>query len=151
MDEDSFRSIYHDVNPHRCVFEKSINARRCDCRLKQRFMLAGREGVSCARASAVPLCAGYLEAMRQGSRFCLGLTRVEGSLPHSQEMRVQVGGLLALQAELFPDQTAATEVYDIAQLLERAVRRYGAIDALPYATLVRGVVSFNLPRRGSSR
>ncbi|MGF1546675.1 MAG: hypothetical protein ACFCUG_05080 [Thiotrichales bacterium] len=151
MDEDSFRAIYRDVNPCRCVFEKAINARRCDCRLKHRFMLAGREGVSCTNARALTVCADYLDAIRHGSRFSLGIKRIEGPLPHSLELRVQAGGLLALQAELFPDQATAVEVYDIYQVLDRAVIRFGAVAEFPYATLVRGVVAFEVPRRRPPR
>ena len=47
MEEDEYRSRYAEINEHRCVFEKAINARRCNCSKSRRFMLAGREGVAC--------------------------------------------------------------------------------------------------------
>ncbi len=147
MDEHQFRTLYSEVNPQRCVFEKAINARRCDCSFKKGFMLAGREGVACQNPTARLGCAEFLSDARQRARFALGVTQAEGPLPHSQEIRVQVGGLLALQGATLPGQLEATEVYDIRKTLELANLRFHALDAYPWETLVRGIARFIVPRR----
>ncbi len=46
MDEKHYKETYSNINPNRCVFEKSINSRICNCNKSQRFNLADREGVA---------------------------------------------------------------------------------------------------------
>ncbi|MEZ5450092.1 MAG: hypothetical protein R3E89_14360 [Thiolinea sp.] len=149
MDEDQFRALYQEINPQRCVFEKAINNRRCDCRRKQRFMLATREGVGCQSAASLAQCRVFLDTLRSGSRFALRETLIDGPLPHNKELKVQAGGCLALQQLLFAeqDQAAAATVPDIHELINTSLSRYGSMDALPYPELVRGVLRYESRRK----
>ena len=51
MEEKEYKNTYQSINERRCVFEKTINSRRCTCKQSQRFHLADREGIACKSAS----------------------------------------------------------------------------------------------------
>lgn len=149
MDEDQFRAVYHEINENRCVFEKAINNRRCDCSRKNRFLLATREGVGCRSPASLANCSVFLDTLRQNSRFALHETFIDGPLPHNKELKVQAGGALALQLELFPALAGEKTVQDIYELINIGLSKYSNIADFPYGELVRGVVHYeSRPKRG---
>ncbi|MEZ5538041.1 MAG: hypothetical protein R3F02_20740 [Thiolinea sp.] len=148
MDEDQYRALYREINEQRCVFEKAINNRRCDCQRKQRFLLATREGIGCRSAESLERCTLFLNTLRDGSRFALRETFIDGPLPHNKELKVQAGGCLALQKVLHPGQdTEPGKMPDIYQLINTGLSEYGNIDALPYSELVKGVLNYESRRK----
>ena len=148
MDEDQYRAVYHELNTNRCVFEKALNNRRCNCSRHERFMLATREGVSCLSAASLANCTVFLDTLREKSRFALHETFIDGPLPHNKELKVQAGGTLALQLHLFPDKLAEKTVEDIYGLVNIALSEYGNIADFPYGELVKGVVHYeSRPKR----
>lgn len=142
MEENQYRDTYHRINPLRCVFEKSINSRRCHCSLSHRFCLADREGVSCTVELAQKRCQSLLDTLRSNATFAVHLTRIDGALPHGKEVKVQNGGLLGLQQLLKPDCGKQSEIADIQQLINLAIEEYGSIEALPYDEIIKQVASF---------
>lgn len=141
MDEDQYRRLYHEINQQRCVFEKALLNRRCDCRRKQAFLLATREGMACQSAESLARCDQFLTTLRQAARFALHELTITGPLPHNKELKVQAGGCLALSAHLYPEHSGQPRV-DIDVLLNTALARYPHLDDLPYSELVRGVVHY---------
>lgn len=140
MDEHHYRDTYRTINETRCWFEKSINSRKCRCVRMERFNLADREGVRCTNKEAQLQCEHLLRLMREKAIFALGMTRLDGQLPHAKEVKVQLGGMLGLQKTLHPELAEADEVDDIHTTLEEAVTRFGSIEALPYEQIVQTVV-----------
>ncbi len=157
MDEDQFRSTYNAFNPNRCIFEKSITNRRCDCQLKRRFVLATREGIACQSEDAMKRCTRVLDAMRNNARFSLKVITVNGPMPHNKELQVQAGGMLALQA-LFSDKKDGDDnseqdmVLNIHQTMETAMQKYGAIEHFPFGEIVKGIVKYqSRPKRSKKK
>lgn len=140
MDETQYRDTYRSINETRCWFEKSINSRKCKCARMERFNLADREGVRCTMKEAQLQCHTLLETLRAKALFALQLTRVEGPLPHAKEVKVQLGGMLGLQAALQPEFTDAETVDDIHGIIQLGLQRYGGIEQFPYAEIVQTVV-----------
>jgi len=153
MDEEVFRSTYNEVNPNRCIFEKSITNQRCDCTLKRRFHIASREGIACASEDAMSRCTRILNAIRNNARFSLKVVTIDGPMPHNKELQVQAGGLLALQSLT----TSITDdiknepqkiVTNINQTMEDSLHRYGALDDFPYGEIVKSIVKYqSRPKR----
>ena len=77
MDESHYRSTYSDINPQRCVFEKAINSRVCNCSMSQRFNLADREGVACQLSSAQKKCEKLNQHLHANARFAIQRLDVE--------------------------------------------------------------------------
>lgn len=142
MSEDEFRATYRTVNPQRCCFEKTVLARRAGCHLARRLNIGEREGVACSLGVAQQRCNQLLEQLRSNALFALGLTRIDGQLPHAKEVKVQTGGLIGLQQLFSPDTAIDAVIEDIHQLLEQANTIYPDLTALPYATLARTIVKF---------
>lgn len=142
MEEQEYRKTYQAVNTRRCVYEKAINSRRCNCTRCHRFNLAEREGVACNSATGNALCTEFLNTLRSNARFSLHLTHADKPLPHAKEIRVQTGGLLGLQKLLDPAKADSTDAENIIGLLDTAIVRYGRLQNLPYNIIVQCVVSF---------
>jgi len=139
MDENEYKHAYHTLNQRPCAFEKAILSSRCHCAFCQRLNIAEREAVMCqAQAAALP-CAELLAQLRQNATFALKLTHLDGPLPHAKEMKVQCGGLLGLQAVLFPEQPAADHVANIHALISQAIEVFGGLDQIPYQTIVQSI------------
>jgi hypothetical protein len=140
MDENEYRNAYHSINQTRCVFEKSILTRTCNCQHARKFNLAEREGVGCKDEQAQALCSQFLNTVRQQARFALKLADIVGNLlPHNKEIQVQKGALLGLLPDLpnLPD----TPIEDIASLLGQAQANHGAqLETLPYGALIQSIV-----------
>lgn len=145
MEENEYRDIYHQVNEHRCVFEKSILSRQTMCQFAHRFCLADREGVSCRDAPCYQNCKTLLEQLRHKAIFALKLTRIEGPLPHAKEIKVQTGGLLGLTAIL--QQTNPETVTNISGLIQDAIAAYGSMESLPYDEITRRIVKYEVRQR----
>ena len=153
MDEDQYRTTYNELNPNRCIFEKSITNRRCDCQLKRKFVIATRECVACQSEVAKARCTRVLDSMRNNARFSLKVVTVNGPMPHNKELQVQAGGMLALQnlltnMPLSELETELKSVVNIHQTMETALEKYSDTENLPYGELVKGIVKYEArPKR----
>jgi hypothetical protein len=147
MEEQEYRDTYNSFNERRCVFEKTINSRRCSCAKSMRFHLADREGIACKSASGNALCIELLNTMRHNARFALHLTSADAPLPHAKEIKVQTGGLLGLQGLLYPDKAEATNIDNVIGLIDLAMQQYGRLQDLPYAAIVQAIVRFQGRRK----
>lgn len=149
MDEDQYRTTYNELNPNRCIFEKAITNRRCDCQLKRKFVIATRECVACQSEISMKRCTRVLDSMRNNARFSLKVVTVNGPMPHNKELQVQAGGMLALQNLMtnMPE-LELKSVVNVHQRMETALRKYGDTENLPYGELVKGIVKYqSRPKR----
>ncbi len=142
MEEDEFRATYHAVNQRRCVFEKALNTRRCECSRAARFCLAGRDGVACKSPAAHALCTALIATLRSNAKFALQLTRVDDALPHGKEIKIQHGGLLGLRDALGERGADDDRIQDIHALIDAGLKHYGDLNALPYGEVVKTIVAF---------
>ncbi len=151
MDEDAYREVYKEVNSNRCVFEKAINNRRCDCEKKIRKLIATREAIGCQSLVDLAYCTEFLDTMRKKARFSLRVVTIDGPMPHNKELQVQAGGCLQLQKILFPEEAAvcADTVYEqspaatnIYAIVNAALKKYGRIEQFPYGEIVQGIVNY---------
>jgi hypothetical protein len=147
MDENQFRATYHRLNPNRCIFEKAITNRRCNCEKKRKFTLATREGVACNSKESLTQCTKFLNQLRNSSRFALKVVFVDGPFPHNKELRVQAGGTLALQKILYPDGSQPEVTTNIHQLIQQALLEYGSLENIPYGEMIKGVLTYKVRNR----
>lgn len=147
MDEEIYRQVYNEINKDRCIFEKALTNRRCDCEQKQRFNLATREAMGCRSKAALANCTQYLNTMRENSRFALKVITIMGPMPHNKELQVQAGGCLQLQKKLFPERAEHTTTDNIYELVNKALEEYASIDNFPYSEIVKGIVKYQSRKR----
>lgn len=151
MEEDEYRSTYRTVNDRRCVLEKALNSRKATCSCAQRILLADREVVGCKSDAAQQRCQALLGILRDNARFALQMAHIGGPLPHNKEIKVQVGGMLGLQALLHPERATSETVDDVVSLLNTAQTRFGSLDQLPYQDIVKYISHFQPRMRHSER
>lgn len=163
MNEDEYRTIYAQINPQRCVFEKTTLLRYGGCLYSHKLLLAEREAMSCQSTPAQKTCQAFLNHMREKSRFTLQVTQANAPLPHKKELRVQTGGLYGLQQYLNNKDTADTSelnddhrrfdprlgppIKDIQQTLKEAKAKFGSISNFPFNEIVKTISLFNIRSR----
>lgn len=166
-DEDAFRRQREAALGHACPFERALLARCAACGLARSVLLAEREAIGCQSQAASERCRAYHDELRTASRFAL---RVDASAPwpFSKEIRLQCGGLIGLRQALDDaggnadgegdggeDSAAGSAepdapVDDADALLQRALARWGSLEALPYSRVIRAVIRHQ-PRRRAPR
>lgn len=146
MDESQFRQVLRSSNPHPCAFGKAILARRCACPLAQKRHIAERESVLCTDANAHANCMQLHNLLRHHSAFALKHIHDNDPFTHAQEMKVQCGGLLGLQRAL----DDSDEITDVAALVDAARQKFGSLEELPYALIIRSVAAakVRVPSKG---
>jgi len=146
MDEEHYKIIKTHLVQLPCVFEKAILASRVECSQSARKNIAEREVVLCSAANCQQRCENWLQQLRQKARFSLGLS-TQGNhtaiLPHSKEMKIQVGGLYGLKQLLF-GADGKNDLLDVAKLLERGAQEYAGFEMLPYAEIMPAISQFKL-------
>ena len=163
MNEDEYRNMYHQVNPQRCVFEKMTLLNYGHCEYCHKHYLAEREAMACQAKNAQQNCQQLLNTMRKNARFALKITSADEPLPHSKELKVQVGGLYGLQQYLNYSNTADTEelsddklrfdnnstapITNIHKTVTEALLKFGEIKNFPFNEIVKAIIHFSLPSR----
>ena len=149
MDEQHYRNTYSSINPQRCVFEKAVNSRVCNCNKSQRFNLADREGVACKCATSLKRCEKLIECLHDSARFTLKRLDVD-QLGHAQEIKIQNGGLLGIQSSLA--KLHSEKVKDIDYLVSEAESKYGTIKDFPYSQIMRVISTYRIrPRKTANK
>ena len=149
MDEKQYKQTYSNINPNRCVFEKAINSRVCNCGQSQRFNLADREGVACTSKSSLYRCKQVINHLHDNARFVLQRKDVK-ILGHAQEIKIQNGGLLGLQHQLISneDQNLNINVDDIDAMISKAEKVFIKVDDFPYSKIVQVMSGYRIrPKR----
>lgn len=150
MEEDEYKLTYDELASVRCVFEKALTNNRAKCSLSKHFWLADREGYACKNIDSSTKCCEILKKLRENSIFVLKLHDIKGSLPHNMEIRVQVGGMTGLVKVVEAAEMARSNEYvadDISGVINKAVKKFGALDNLPYSEIIKSVVLFQGRRR----
>jgi len=165
MDEDSYRSVYNEMNPTRCYFEKLILLRYGNCQQANKLFLAEREAYACNSENAQQQCFKLLEHLRSNARFSLQITQVDGQLPHAKEIKVQAGGLYGLQQLLSHQNLTQTDILhdddakfgeqsqksapieNVFVTVNKALTKYQTLESIPYNEIVKAIMNFNLPER----
>jgi hypothetical protein len=143
MDEIEYHSTYNDINSNRCVFEKAINSRVCNCSQSARFNLADREGVSCKSNGAQQSCTVILKSLRENARFAIQQKSIDGQLPHNAEIRIQNGAVKGFVKILQADNLDEQDIYGVFQL---ALAKFNRIDNFPYSELMKEISAYQVRR-----
>ena len=144
MDETEYRSAYKDINPPRCVYEKAINSRVCNCSKSKRFNLADREGVSCSSPQAQQVCVELMKTLREKARFVLQQTNIEGQLPHNAEIKIQNGGVKGLLKSVDNETLSEQDIY---QVLSKALEKFNTLAQLPYSDIMQEIAAYQGRKR----
>jgi hypothetical protein len=119
-----------------CIFAKALLARAAVCELAQRRALGEREVIECPSPVARTNCGTLSALLHERARFTLRLPAPGQPLIHAQALRLQCGGLQAMQRALAAPQA------DVHRMVGLAHERHGSLTNLPWATIVQAVVQW---------
>jgi len=128
-----------------CVFAKALLSHTATCELAQRHAVAERVLVECPSPVARTNCGTLAALMHERARFALRLPPAGRPLIHMQALRLQCGGLTALQ------QVLGSGERDVHRMVGCAHERHGSLTDLPWAALVVTLAEWQPPRRGRGR
>ena len=168
VDESHYHQSRARINPSPCVFEKALLAGCAQCNLAQRHALAEREVVACRSDAARSDCVELQRLFRERATFALHLPSSGVAITHNLMMKLQCGGLLALQKCLansasqsqtaIPARVGAGEtarasiatVADVHSMLRQIDATAGGLLDLPWNQIVGSITVWQLRRRASS-
>lgn len=145
MDENEYKSTYYSINPQRCVFEKAINSRICNCSKSQRFNLADREGVACTHSMSLQRCNEFLSQLKDKARFALKRIVVDQPLAHTEEIKIQNGGLIGLQEQLKSSKEGS--IQNIDALISLAEQEFKNLAGFPYSEIMQVITTYKIRDR----
>lgn len=127
-----------------CIFSKALVARAATCELAQRTCeQEGEQAIlSCTSPDARARCGTLAVLLHEQARSALRLPPPGRPLIHVHALRLQCGGLMALQKVLLaPDG-------DVHRMVTGAQERHGDLSELPWAALVTALAGWQ-PRARS--
>lgn len=139
------RDCCSDEGPLGCVFAKALLARSAACENAARRSVGERSLVDCASPVARTNCDTLAALLRERARFPLHLPPEGRPLMHVQALRLQCGGLAALQ------RLVGAHTADVHRMVAAAQERHGSLTDLPWGDLVRALAEWQPPRRGRPR
>lgn len=128
-----------------CIFSKALLSKTAVCEKATRRAVAERELIECSAPVARINCETLAALLHERARFALRLPSPGKPLIHMQALRLQCGGLSALQ------QVLSSEQADVHQMVNESHDRYGSLTDLPWGTVVAALVAWQAPRRGRAR
>ena len=128
-----------------CVFAKALLSHTAVCELAQRRAVAERVLVDCSSPVARTNCGTLSALLHERARFALRLPPPGRPLIHMQALRLQCGGLVALQQVLDAPER------DVHRMVGAAHERHGSLTELAWAPLVEALAAWQPPKRGRAR
>ncbi|WP_353571204.1 hypothetical protein [Candidatus Albibeggiatoa sp. nov. BB20] len=147
MDEQAYKSTFHEINQFPCPFGKAMLSSRCACEKFQKLNLAEREAAACISPQAHALCEYLLELLYLKTRFALGIVDLDEPIPHAKAMRTQCGSILGLRELLKIKRSEQYEVDNIYGLIQSAIEAYESLDKLPFSEIVTYVRQYKVRRK----
>lgn len=129
------------ADARRCCFADALGARVAGCSKALKSARRYRRTTCCCNSEAHGRCVAWLDHVRKHSRFTLGTRGTPSALPRRMAVKLQAGGLLAMQDLL--DGSTGERIHDVSGLLSRVLRRYGSLDEVPMEAVVRRVHGFD--------
>ena len=139
--------------PERCVFAKALLSRSVVCECSARRAEGEQTHVVCSSPIARTNCATLAALLHERSRFALRLPAPTQPLLHAQALRLQCGGLAALQQLLGDGDGDCDDDHerDVHRSVAQAQLRYGSLTELPWQQLVAALAAWQAPRRARGR
>lgn len=131
-----------------CPFSKPIVGRWCRCeyaRLSDRC--AGKMRCTCGAGRRAE-CHALVAALKQRSRFVLGVSSDSAQLTHAQLMKIRCGGLQGMQRVLGLEADTPPAVLTV---IDAVRERFGHLEAFPFQDILSDIQTFSLRRRRAPR
>ena len=131
---------------YKCAFAGALIGKQYGCQYA--LEVTRREGpsIACTSEDMHDKCALLFKELKAAALPHLGYEDDLTQMPHSALMKIQMGGLSALQKNILGTSDLA-DVTNVAQLLGEAQQRFSDLRAVPYTQFVQDIAEFKTRRR----
>ncbi len=137
------------MEQHKCAFSGALITNQFNCEHATSVVRRAGPDVACQSATAHIQCELLFQCLKTAALPVFGFEDDLLSMPHSVLMKIQLGGLSGLQRVLDGGAQEPVEVNNIHDTLERAIGKYGSLDAVPCGAFAEEMASYQLKRRRS--
>jgi hypothetical protein len=135
------------MDEYKCAFSNTLITNQFGCEKAEQVTRRGGPGIACTSDAAHQRCEQLFQQMKAAALPVFGVEDDLLSMPHSVMVKIQHGGLLGLQRVLDSDAAGSAEVKNVHALVDKAVGKYGNLDAIPCPALVQDMTAYKLRRR----
>jgi hypothetical protein len=128
-----------------CPFSATLVRNDFACHCAEQIIRRGGAEIACLSEHRYTQCQSIHQKIKSEALHFMGLDDDLLSLPHSVLVKIQFGGLLALQAATGND---TGKINDIASLIETVNGLFGEHAMLPFDTINRTIADYKISRRG---
>ncbi len=133
----------------KCPFQTPIISNDFACSLGQPVTARNTPQIHCRSERALASCQRVYEHLKAVGLPALGMEDDLATTPHNVYLKVQMGGLLGLQA--MNGGEAEGRIADLSELIASATADGARIDDLPYPELVPRILAQQSKRRRERR
>ena len=132
-----------------CPFSAPLVKQDFGCRYAREIIRRGGAEIACEQAVAHERCIALHSIIRQSSLSAMGHEDDLLTVPHNVLVKIQYGGLLALQA--LTTTAEQTRIEDIASLVKTTSDTFPDLQNLPFAVINGTIASYKTQRRGKKQ
>lgn len=134
----------------KCPFMTPIIAADFACSLGQAVTVRNTPQVHCRDERALGVCQGLYDRLKTAGLAAFDMTDDLTTTPHNVYLKIQYGGLLALQAG-GAQQDAPGRIEDVHALVDSVTAQGRDLDAIDYDELAGAMTRYRLKRRRERR
>lgn len=132
----------------KCIFGGTMASGQFGCEMARSVVRRGGVEFDCAAPAAHVHCAALFERLKTVALPAFGVEDDLLSMPHSVQIKIQLGGLLGLK-RLLQEETPDQQLPDIYGFVGRVLRKYGGPDDVPCGDVAQDMINCKLKRRGA--
>lgn len=129
---------------HTCSFSHLILSGRCGCEFAAKDCVAEKEFGVCLNENTANDCQSLYHQLRENSDFVLK-SHHQSSLSVSQQSKIKMGGLLALQEIV--THSSADSIENINKLVDVVKQEYKGFHKIPFSQLMPKIAKFKFRTR----
>ncbi|NYT52433.1 MAG: hypothetical protein H0A74_02520 [Candidatus Vesicomyosocius endoextente] len=122
-----------------CTFDKLVLSGKCDCKFSAKDCIAEKEFGVCLDNSSSNQCQLLYNNLRDNSNFVLNIHH-QNNLLTGQQLKIKMGGLLALQEILNIDNN--NHIKDISNLVKVIKKKYIDFKKINFSKLMPKIAKF---------
>lgn len=134
-----------------CPFGAPLVKHDFGCRYANEIIRRGGAEIACEQEEAYSRCVSLHATIKQSSLLAMGHNDDLLTLPHNVLVKIQYGGLLALQSLTGNNSAEQGRIEDISLLVAMAVEAFKGLEKLPLDRINDAIVAYKTQRRGKNR
>ena len=130
-----------------CPFTAPLVKKDFLCPQADEVIRRGGSEIACKNLASHSQCTKMHTQIKLSALAAMNLEDDLLTVPHNILVKIQYGGLLGLQAMIFPEKANSIQVENIENLIAEASSAYGELANMPLETINETISNFKTQRR----